>query len=60
MIKYKEKGFETLKTKRLILRKLYLKDTKQYFEVIDSSKAVSEYTLWEPHRKIAKMLYTIN
>lgn len=52
MIKYKEKRFKTLKTKRLILRKLHLKDTKQYFEVIGSSKAVSKYTLWEPHRNV--------
>lgn len=50
--------FRTLKTERLILRKLYLKDTKQYFDIIGSSKSVSKYTLWEPHKEIkeTKML----
>lgn len=44
--------FKSLKTERLILRKLYLKDTKQYYEVIGSSEQVSKYTLWEPHKNI--------
>ena len=44
--------FKSLKTERLILRKLYLNDTKQYFDIIGSSKQVSKYTLWEPHKEI--------
>ncbi len=44
--------FKSLKTERLNLRRLYLKDTKQYFKVIGSSDKVSKYTLWEPHKNI--------
>jgi len=46
--------FKSLKKEHLRLRRLYLKDTKQYFKVIGSSKQVSKYTLWEPHKNVGE------
>lgn len=46
--------FKSLATERLNLRRLYLKDTKQYFRVIGSSEQVSKYTLWEPHKNVVE------
>lgn len=52
-------AFHPLETPRLRLRKLDMGDVDAYFHRIGSSKAVTRYMLWEPHKDISESTASI-
>lgn len=48
-----------IRTGRLLLRKLRREDTQDYYDRIGSSKAVTRYMLFEPHRDISDSVASI-
>lgn len=46
-------------TERLTLRKLRLDDVQVYYDRLGSSKAVTQYMLWNPHRDISESAASI-
>ena len=48
-----------LKTERLVLRKLTLKDVPAYYERLGSSETVTRYMLFQPHRDISESVASI-
>lgn len=50
---------QTLKTDRLVLRKLEERDTPLYFQRLGSSQEVTRHMLWVPHREIAESAASI-
>lgn len=49
----------TLKTSRLILRKLTREDAPLYFARLGSSESVTKHMLWNPHRDISESIASI-
>lgn len=49
----------TLKTPRLLLRKLTPEDAPDYFRHLFGSQAVSQYMLWAPHKELSESVASI-
>lgn len=52
-------AFQTLKTPRLVLRKLRTADTQTFFDRLGSSQAVTRYMLWVPHKDLSESAASI-
>lgn len=52
-------AFTSLHTQRLTLRALTQEDTLTYFTRIGSSRAVTKYMLWQPHKDISESAASI-
>lgn len=50
---------KTLKTERLVLRKLTIEDVPAYYERLGSSEAVTRYMLFNPHQDISESVASI-
>lgn len=51
--------FEELNTPRLHLRRIRLEDAENYYERLGSSKEVTKYMLFQPHREISDSIASI-
>lgn len=49
----------SIRTERLVLRKLRREDTRDYYDRLGSSEAVTKYMLFDPHRDISDSVASI-